>query len=220
MLARSLFLGAAAALLLGACNQPQEQAAIAAPPPPPQQQLRASTYSVLFDTDRSTLTNQGVSTVQQAAADYRSRGGGNLTVTGWTDTTGPQNYNMALSRRRANTVTAALVSAGVPASSISATASGENNLPQPTADNVPDQQNRTVQIVFDQTQTANRAMMSDEQYCRLLAAKVRSNTTRADPSGDLGKALSDCQTNTGNYGIPFMESWLTDSRIPLPSRYV
>jgi outer membrane protein OmpA-like peptidoglycan-associated protein len=214
MPSRSLFLIAAAALLLGACDQPQSQAVVAPSPPPPQPV--ASTYRVLFDTDRSTLSSQSMSTIQQAAATYRSRSGGGITVTGWADTQGSQDYNMALSQRRANAVTAALVGAGVPAASITTSASGETNLPQPTADQVPDQQNRSVLIAVGQT---TAAAMSDAQYCQLLARKVRTDTRGTDPTGNLGKALSDCQTGTGNYGIPFMENYLTDNRIPLPSRY-
>ena len=58
MLGRTLSLTTAAALLLGGCNQTQSQ---------PQQ---PSTYSVLFDTDSSTLSNQATSTIQQVAATY------------------------------------------------------------------------------------------------------------------------------------------------------
>jgi hypothetical protein len=63
-----------------------------------------------------------------------------------------------------------------------------------------------------------RTMMSDAQYCALLAPKVRDISRGTDPTGDLGKALSDCQHGIGNYGIPFMEKYLTDNRVPLPSR--
>ena len=204
MLGRSLFLATAAALLLGGCNQTQS----------PQQQ--PSTYSVLFDTDSSTLSNQATSTIQQAAAAYRSRSGANLNVlvAGNTDTVGSPDYNMALSQRRANAVTAALVSAGVPRPAIISTGYGETNLPQPTADQVPDQLNRSVQIGVVQ----GRTIMSDAQYCAVLAPKVRDISRGTDPTGPLGKALSDCQQGIGDYGIPFMTKYLSDNKVPIPQR--
>jgi len=207
MLGRTLSLTTAAALLLGGCNQPQTQAAATSPQQP-------STYSVLFDTDSSTLSNQATSTIQQAAATYRSRSGANLLVAGHTDTVGSQAYNMALSQRRANAVTAALVSAGVPRPAIISLGYGETNLPQPTADQVPDQLNRSVQIGVVQ----GRTIMSDAQYCALLAPKVRDISRGTDPTGPLGKALSDCQQGIGDYGIPFMTKYLADNKVPVPQR--
>ena len=104
MLGRSLSFATAAALLLGGCNQQQSQSAVS----PPQQ---PSTYVVLFDTGSAALSNQAMSTIQQAAATYRSRSGANVLVAGHTDTVGSPDYNMVLSQRRANAVTASLVSA-------------------------------------------------------------------------------------------------------------
>jgi hypothetical protein len=209
MLNRSLFLVAAIALLLGACNQ--QQAAVA-PPPPPQQPSR---YTVLFDTGSSTLSNQATSTIQQAAANYRSQSGANVLVAGHTDTVGSPDYNMALSQRRANAVTAGLVSTGVPRAAIISQGYGETNLPQPTADQVPDQANRSVQIGVVHMA---RPIMSDAEYCALLAPKVRDISRGTDPTGPLGKALSDCQQGIGDYGIPFMTKYLADNRVPVPQR--
>jgi hypothetical protein len=170
---------------------------------------------VLFDTGSSTLSNQATSTIQQAAATYRSRSGGNVLVSGHTDTVGSPDYNMALSQRRANGVTAGLVSAGVPRPAIISQGYGETNLPQPTADQVPDQQNRSVQIGVVQMA---RTIMSDAQYCALLAPKVRDISRGTDPTGPLGRALSDCQQGIGDYGIPFMTKYLADNKVPIPQR--
>ena len=207
MLGRSLSFATAAALLLGGCNQPQMQAAATSRPLP-------SNYVVLFDTGSSALSNQATSTIQQAATSYRSLSGANVTVAGHTDTVGNPDYNMALSRRRANAVTSALVSAGVPRPAIISIGYGETNLPQPTADQVPEQRNRSVQIAVVQ----GRAMMSDAQYCALLAPRVRDISRGTDPTGNLGKALSDCQQGIGDYGIPFMTKYLADNRVPIPPR--
>lgn len=207
MRSRSLFVVAAAALLLGGCNQTQSQGYVS-----PSQQ--PSTYSVLFDTGSSALSNQATSTIQQAAAAYRGRSGANLTVAGHTDTVGNPAYNMALSQRRANAVTAALVSAGVPRPAIISVGYGETNLPQPTADQVPDQLNRSVQIGVVQ----GRTIMSDAQYCAVLAPKVRDISRGTDPTGALGRALSDCQQGIGDYGIPWMTKYLADNKVPIPQR--
>ena len=137
MLRRTLFVAAAAALLLGACNQPQP----AAPPP-----VAANFFRVLFAPGSSTLPQNELATIQQAAAAYASRRGASIALLGYTDTQGSPAYNQALSRQRTDAVTAALVNAGVPAASISATNYGETNLPVATADNVRDQKNRSVEI--------------------------------------------------------------------------
>ena len=205
MLCRSLSLATAAALLLAGCNQQQSQGAVSAPQQP-------STYVVLFDTGSAALSNQATSTIQQAAAAYRGRSGANVSVAGHTDTVGSPDYNMTLSQQRAGAVTSSLVSAGVPRAAIISRGYGETNLPQPTADQVPAQANRSVQIGIIP------ATMSDAQYCALLAPKVRDVSRGTDPTGPLGKALSDCQQGIGDYGIPFMTKYLVDNRVPVPQR--
>jgi hypothetical protein len=170
---------------------------------------------VLFDTGSATMSNQGASTVQQAAGAYRNWSGANVLVAGHTDTVGSADYNMALSQRRANTVTAGLVNAGVPRVAIISQGYGETNLPQPTADQVPDQANRSVKIAVVHMA---RPIMSDAEYCALLAPKVRDISRGSDPTGALGRALSDCQQGVGDYGIPFMTKYLADNRVPVPQR--
>ena len=64
------------------------------------------------------------------------------------DRSGPENYNMALSLRRANAVKDALVREGVPATAISVVGKGETQPLVPTADGVREPQNRRVEIVI------------------------------------------------------------------------
>jgi len=212
MLGRSLSFATAAALLLAACNQSPPPAAA---PPPPAQQPVASNFRVLFAPGRSTVQTPEQATIQQAAAAYKSRAGASVTLSGHTDTTGSPAFNQALSRRRVDAVTAGLVAAGVPAASITASAYGETNPPVPTGDNVSDQKNRSVEITVTQ---APGPMMSDGQYCAVLAPKVRDISRGADPTGDLGRALSNCQNGVGDYGIPFMTKYLADNKVPIPQR--
>ena len=154
-------------------------------------------------------------TIRQAAAAYKSRAGASVALTGHTDTTGSPGFNQALSQRRVDAVTAALVAQGVSAGSITASASGETNPPVPTGDQISDQKNRSVEITVTQ---APGPMTTDAQYCAMLAPKVRDVSRGADPTGDLGHALANCQNGAGDYGIPFMTKYLTDNHIPVPPR--
>jgi hypothetical protein len=211
MLGRSLSFATAAALLLAACSEPPPPAAA---PPPPQQPV-ASNFRVLFAPGSSTVQTPEQATIHQAAMAYKSRAGASVALTGHTDTTGSPAFNQALSRRRVDAVTAGLVAEGVPAASITASAYGETNPPVPTGDQVSDQKNRSVEINVTQ---APGPMTTDAQYCAMLAPKVRDISRGADPTGDLGRALSNCQNGVGDYGIPFMTRYLTTNNVPVPPR--
>ena len=118
-----------------------------APPPPPQPVVTPPSFMVFFDWDRSNLSAQALTTIQQAADAFKSKGSARITATGHTDTSGPEAYNMALSLRRANAVKDALVREGVPATAITVIGKGESQLLVPTGDNVREPQNRRVEIV-------------------------------------------------------------------------
>jgi outer membrane protein OmpA-like peptidoglycan-associated protein len=106
-------------------------------------------YLVFFDFNKSDLTAQAVSIVNQAAANAGPAKVTQLTVTGHTDTVGSDAYNMRLSRRRAESVAAQLEKDGIASSEIAIVAKGKRDLLVPTADGVKEPQNRRVQIVYD-----------------------------------------------------------------------
>jgi hypothetical protein len=204
---KKILVTAAAALMLAACDEP---APATAPPPPPM--APAASFMVFFDWDSTRLNNQSMTVIGQAAAAFKSRNAQGITATGHTDTSGGDAYNMALSLRRANVVKDALVQQGVPPGAVNAVGVGKAGLLVQTGDGVREPQNRRVEMVV------TAPMMSDADYCRLLAVRVRDASRGSDPTGDLGRSLSNCQTNTGDYGIPFMVKYLTDAKIPVPAR--
>jgi outer membrane protein OmpA-like peptidoglycan-associated protein len=126
----------------------QPEATPAAPPPAAPAPATAPSFMVFFDWDRSDLSAQAQQTLQQVASTYKQRGSARVVATGHADKSGPDNYNMALSLRRANTVKNALVRDGVPASAISVVGKGESSPLIQTADGVREPQNRRVEIVI------------------------------------------------------------------------
>ncbi|MBI2742242.1 MAG: OmpA family protein [Rhodospirillales bacterium] len=122
------------------------QAPAAPPPPPPA--VSPPSFMVFFDWDKSNLSVQALSTIQQAADAFKQKGSARITAAGHTDTSGPEAYNMALSLRRANAIKDTLVRDGVPAQAITVIGMGEKGLLVPTADGVREPQNRRVEIVI------------------------------------------------------------------------
>lgn len=110
--------------------------------------IRAPSFMVFFDWDKSDLTSAATDTIQKAADAFKTKGGAQIVATGHTDTSGPEDYNMALSLRRANSVKNQLVRDGVPADQISVIGRGETQLLVPTGDGVREAQNRRVEIVL------------------------------------------------------------------------
>ncbi len=106
-------------------------------------------YLVFFDFNKSDLTGQATSIVDQAAKNAGPAKVTKLEVTGHTDTVGSDAYNMRLSRRRAEAVATRLEKDGIPSSEIEIVAKGKRDLLVPTADGVKEPQNRRVQIVYD-----------------------------------------------------------------------
>ena len=193
---KKLLAAVAVAFLLAACQEP---APPPAPPPPPP----VRNFLVFFDFDKSNLTPRAMDIVKEAANVAKSGQNTRVTCTGHTDTAGPANYNMALSLRRAN---------GVSPTAISVIGKGETSLLVQTKDGVREPQNRRVEIVID------NVVAGDAGYCNSLARLVRTNARGADPVGEIGNALAQCQGGTPPYGIPVMEKYLTDNKIPLPPR--
>ena len=206
MLKRFL-IASAAGLLLAACQQQPQMAS-----PPPATQLK-QLFVVYFNTGQSDLSPDAQATVAQAAATFR-QGGTAVAVKGHADRVGDQGANLRLSLQRSAAVKAALLRNGVPEAAIRSGGLGEEDLPVPTADNVPDRLNRSVHITV-----SGRPLMSDKDYCAALARKWRT-LTRTDASGPAPQAIAQCDAGNYDAGITTLEQVLTDDRIVLPSRYL
>jgi len=126
-------------------GQPEASPAMAPPAPAP---AAAPSFMVFFDWDRSDLSPQARQTLQQVTQAYQQRGSARVVATGHADRSGPDDYNMALSLRRANTVKNQLIQNGVPATAISVVGKGESQPLVQTADGVREPQNRRVEIVI------------------------------------------------------------------------
>ena len=204
---KKFLIASAAGLLLAAC---QQQPQMASPPPAaPVKQL----FVVYFNTGQSDLSPDAQATIGQAAGTFR-QGGTNVLVKGHADRVGNAGANLRLSLARSAAVKAALQSNGVPVSAIRSGGLGEEDLPVPTADNVPERLNRSVHITV-----IGRPVMSDQDYCAALARKWRT-LSRTGASGPAPQAIAACDAGNYDAGITTLEQVLTDDRIPLPSRYL
>jgi OmpA family len=204
---KKFLIASAAGLLLAACQQQPQMAS-----PPPATQLK-QLYVVYFNTGQSDLSPDAQATVAQAAAAFK-QGGTAVAVRGHTDTVGNAEANLQLSLRRSAAVKDALQRNGVPAAAIRSGGLGEQDLPVPTADNVPERLNRSVHITV-----SGRALMSDKDYCAALARKWRT-FSRTDASGPAPQAIAQCDAGNYDAGITTLETLLTNDRILLPSRYL
>ena len=115
--------------------------------PENKQQLTSNEYfaPIGFEFDSSVLKTESYSTLDKLAKELRDSNG-SVTLDGYASAEGTEEYNVNLSKDRANAVKQYLVNAGVAASSIKANGYGEAN---PIASNATEEgrvQNRRVEI--------------------------------------------------------------------------
>jgi len=132
------------AFVVAACQDGPKMATPApqspAPPPP-------KSWMVFFDTNSVAISQESATTVRDAAGVAKSMATARVSVTGFTDTTGPVAYNNQLAMRRADAVKNALISNGVAAQSITVTGLGEQDQLVQTPDQTKEGRNRRVQIL-------------------------------------------------------------------------
>jgi OOP family OmpA-OmpF porin len=132
---------------VAACRE-EFEAAMAELAPPEQAMAAPDTYIVYFDFDRSNINADGQVVIDRVLADVVQRGAVNISATGHADRSGSEDYNMALSLRRADAVREALIAGGVSADAITVAGRGESEPAVPTPDGVKEQANRRVEIIL------------------------------------------------------------------------
>ena len=106
------------------------------------------TYLVFFDWDKSDITPEANAILRTAAANAGKMGSVRLVLTGHADTSGPEGYNLALSKRRADAVSGFFANMGFAQGEITVIAKGETEPLVATGDGVREPQNRRVEIVM------------------------------------------------------------------------
>jgi outer membrane protein OmpA-like peptidoglycan-associated protein len=120
----------------------------APPPPPPPPACNKGPYIVFFDWDKSDVTPEAGSVLDNAIAAYGNCQTVPIMLAGYADRSGSDKYNVALSERRNASVRVYLGQRGIPDAAISSQAFGESNNRVPTADGVRELQNRRVEITY------------------------------------------------------------------------
>lgn len=112
------------------------------------QPLPPVSYALTFEfgTDALTLVSQEM--LPKILATIKERDSRDIKVIGHTDRVGEEAYNHALGLERAVVIREMLVAQGVEAAAITALSYGEGDPLVSTADNVPEPQNRRVEVVI------------------------------------------------------------------------
>ena len=109
----------------------------------------AKNFMLFFDWDKSDLSPEARSIIQQAADNAKKNHSVVIKATGYTDLSGTEPYNLKLSVRRGDAVKAMLVQMGIPAEEIAVVGKGKSDPLVPTKDGVREAQNRRVTITLE-----------------------------------------------------------------------
>jgi OmpA-OmpF porin, OOP family len=146
---------------------PVEEPPVPPPPPPPPPaptptwtptpeptptpevvQCTPGPYIVFFDWDKSDITAEAASILDNAISNYQNCGNAQVMLAGHADRSGSASYNVGLSQRRADAVKAYMTGRGIPSGVISTQAFGESQPRVATADGVRELQNRRVEVMY------------------------------------------------------------------------
>jgi len=111
-------------------------------------QCNTGPYIVFFDWDRSDISPEASSILDNAVAAYGNCNSVPIMLAGFADRSGSAGYNQDLSERRNVAVRGYLTGHGIPDAGISSKGFGETNNRVPTADGVRELQNRRVEITY------------------------------------------------------------------------
>ncbi|MAE51109.1 MAG: hypothetical protein CMH27_04805 [Micavibrio sp.] len=107
-----------------------------------------SDYEINFAFDSANIEPAAGETLDQIASEIKQYNPGEVTVAGFTDKAGPNDYNVKLSEKRAEAVSEALTSRGVENRILDKEAYGETRPAIDTRDGVALRENRRVMVEF------------------------------------------------------------------------
>lgn len=110
---------------------------------------KTETRVVYFEFNKYGLTPRAKRIISNMASELKNVKSYNITLNGYSDRVGTEDYNMKLSKNRAKSVKDALVDAGLNADAITLFAFGEITNLVETKDEVPEPENRVVEIVIE-----------------------------------------------------------------------
>ena len=123
-------------------------APVETPPPPPAPVCVPGPFIVFFEWDKSDITPEAASILDNAVTQYQNCGAAQVQIAGHADKSGSAQYNVGLSQRRADAVRGYLASRSIPEGSITTQAFGEERPRVDTADGVREVQNRRVEVTY------------------------------------------------------------------------
>ena len=104
-------------------------------------------FILYFQKASTALTTESTQLLPAILTAIQERNATDISVVGHTDTAGDKQYNLRLSKRRADVVASRLIEKGVDQKYIQTTSHGEENPIVKTADNVSEPLNRRVEVV-------------------------------------------------------------------------
>ncbi|MET0310372.1 MAG: OmpA family protein [Sphingomonas sp.] len=117
-------------------------------PTPEVVQCTPGPYIVFFDWDKSDITPEAASILDNAISNYQNCGNAKVMLAGHADRSGSASYNVGLSQRRADSVKAYFTARSIAESAITTEAFGESRPRVDTADGVRELQNRRVEVMY------------------------------------------------------------------------
>jgi len=108
------------------------------------------TYMVHFKLNSAEVLPEAIAIIENVASNARAQDLTRLILSGHTDTSGPEAFNVDLSRKRAESVRTAFIALGFMEDEVTIKALGETQPLVPTGDNVFEPKNRRVEIVLPQ----------------------------------------------------------------------
>ncbi|MGD9161562.1 MAG: SUMF1/EgtB/PvdO family nonheme iron enzyme [Desulfobacteraceae bacterium] len=124
----------------------EESAPSESPPSVPSPPLR---FKVLFEFDTAKLTDESMALLPKIIDAIKSRQPKSISISGHTDRAGTNDYNLDLSRSRADVIAKILASYGIDPSIIETAAFGEEKVIVKTEDGVREQKNRRAEIILE-----------------------------------------------------------------------